>query len=133
MSYSIDTKILIEIENDNRKVIEHISKLKLTPMSDFYITIFTFSEFYTGIINKSKKSKEIASNSLNKYKLLNTSRNSGLIFCELYNEIKKNRNHIPTFDLMIASICIANNQILITSYNHFKNIPNLKMGYIGLN
>lgn len=126
MNVIIDTSILIEIENNNKKVIEQIEELKDTPTSEICITLFNFCEFYFGIINKSVNNKEKALKKLDEYVLLNTTRKTGVIFCEILNKLKKSGKSIPQFDLMILSIAIENNMTLITADNHFKKIDGLK-------
>jgi tRNA(fMet)-specific endonuclease VapC len=49
-------------------------------------------------------------------------------FAKIKSELKKAGAIIEDFDLMIASICLANDLILVThNLKHFKNIPGLKV------
>lgn len=123
----IDTSVLIEIENKNVDILKQLNNLKESPKSDLSITFFTFCEFYTGIMRRNKKNKELALQTLNNYKLLNTTMWSGIIFCEIIDLLKKNGDSIPIFDALIASIAIENNLVLVTLDSHFKKIPNLKV------
>ena len=127
MDYVIDTSVLIEIENDNKQIIEKlISEIKDYESSTFYITYFCFCEFYYGHIKKNIKNKKRIIKELNKYNLLNTTMNSGILFCEIMNELRQKGRPIPVFDILSSSVAIDNNLCLITLDKHFKEIPQLK-------
>jgi len=125
MSFLIDTSVLIEIENNNKEIIKQIELLKRDNV-DLHISIFTFCEYYFGIINKNKVNKEKIVERLNDYKLINTTKTTGITFCEVLSYLKKKGKLIPHFDIFIAAIGIEYNLTLITIDNHFKEIPQLK-------
>ncbi|MBU1876699.1 MAG: type II toxin-antitoxin system VapC family toxin [Nanoarchaeota archaeon] len=125
MGYLVDTSILIEIENNNHRIIEEIEKLRHSAETNLFISIFNFCEIYYGAINKNEKNKSKTVERLNEYDLLNTTQKTGKIFCELLCELKKAGKLIPYFDLFIAAIAVENNLTLITEDNHFRNISRL--------
>jgi tRNA(fMet)-specific endonuclease VapC len=127
MKYLIDTNVLIEIENNNLEVIQSIDSLRKTNEDNIFISIFTFSEFYYGILRKSPKNKERIVERLNDFDLINTSKQSGIIFCEILSHLKETGKIIPQFDVFIAALAIENDLTLITLDEHFKEIPNLKV------
>ena len=127
MNFLVDTSTLIEIENNNEVVVKGLERLRNnTPQASLYISIFTYSEFYYGIINKSEKNKHKVVERLNDYPLLNTTRKTAIVFSELLHSVKKKGKIIPHFDLFIAALAIENDMMLITGDNHFKEIPELK-------
>ena len=128
MDYVLDTSILIELDNDNQNVINSITKkINDLDFTEFYITFFNLCEYYYGHIKKNKKNKEKIKSNLSKYKLLNTSCDSALTFCDLKNVLKRKGADIPVFDLLISSIVMTNNMTLITRDKHFTKVPGLKV------
>ncbi len=127
MGYLIDTNVLIEIEYDNKEIIQQIEKFQRDNKDNLFISIFTFSEFYYGILRKSPKNKEKLVERLNDFGLINTSKQSGIIFCEIMSQLKDAGKIIPQFDAFIAALAIENDLTLITMDEHFKLVPNLKL------
>ena len=125
MDYILDTSILIEIENDNKEIISKIAK-QTDKSSNLFITYFGFCEYFYGHTKKNKKNKEKILERLEKYSLINTSKDSAIIFCETKNELIEKGNEIPVFDLLSASIAIDKEMTLITLDSHFKRLPRLK-------
>jgi len=127
MVYVLDTSILIEIENNNKKVLSDIvEKVGDINSLDLYITYFGFCEYFYGHTKKNKKNKRAIMERLKRYRLLNTSKESAIIFCITQNDLKESGKEIPVFDLLSSSIAIANNMFMITTDEHFKRIPGLK-------
>lgn len=127
MNYLIDTSTLIEIENNNELVLKELEKIRASTSSGaLYLSIFAYSEYYSGVINKSEKNKNKIMERLNEYPLLNTTKKTAIIFSELLHQLKKKGKVIPHFDLFIAALAIENDMVLITGDNHFKEIPELK-------
>ncbi len=127
MGYLIDTNVLIEIEYDNKEIIQQIEEFQRGNKDNLFISIFTFSEFYYGILCKSPKNKEKLVERLNDFGLINTSKQSGIIFCEIMSQLKDAGKIIPQFDAFIAALAIENDLTLITMDEHFKLVPNLKV------
>ncbi len=126
MSFVLDTSVLIEVENGNEKIIQQIAKLKAAPEAELAITLFTFCEFYYGILYKSEKNKTKIQERLEQYTVLQTTPRSGVLFCELLHQMKKKGIGIAQFDLFIAALTIDKDYTLITLDNDFKNVPGLK-------
>jgi len=126
MSFILDTSTLIEVENGNEEIIEKILDLKKTSQTELAITIFTFCEFYYGIIQKSEKFKLKALERLHQYTLIQTTEQSAKIFCELLSQMKKMGVAVTQFDLFIASLVIEHSYTLITLDQDFEQIPGLK-------
>src|SRR3989344_9107279 len=101
MSFLLDTSILIEIESNNQKIID---KLKALPKGNFYITIFTFCEYYRGFMNKNHANRLKALEELDKYITLQTTKETGICFVELLENLSKKGEALPHFDVFIAAI-----------------------------
>ena len=127
MGFVLDTCILIEIENGNKKVIRKINDLKHGQADEFFITFFTYCEFYYGAINKSERNKQKVVERLKNYKLLNTSQITAITFCELLIESKNKGKPIPYFDLLIAALCLERGFTLLTQDKDFQEVPGLKV------
>jgi tRNA(fMet)-specific endonuclease VapC len=126
MNYILDTSILVEIENNNQEIICKINDLKKTPFTELCITIFTFCEFYHSAMEKNQKNKEKVLRRLQQYKILNTTEETGIRFCELYHALKKKGKEVPQFDTFIAAIAMEYGCVLITMDKDFSRIPGLK-------
>lgn len=126
MEIAIDTNTLIEIEKNNKDVISKIDKLELNG-AEICITSPTYSEYYLGLMKLSLEKKEKGRQRLDKYKILNTTRNSSKLLGEIKYTLSKAGTPTPVFDLFIASIAMDNGAPLVTQDGHFKSIPNLKV------
>lgn len=126
MSFILDTSTLIEIENGNTEIITKINQLKDAPQSDLYITIFNFTEFYYGAMNKNERNKSLVKERLSKYLLLNTTQRTAEIFCEIWHDLIKRGKLIPQFDVFIAAFAIEHDLTLITLDEHFNEVSGLK-------
>ena len=126
MGLVFDTGILIEIERKNEKLMSILKELSLDFPQNPSITAITYSEFYYGYLSKSNKNKELAQQELEKYEILNTTKNSSKIFAELKFNVEQKGRLIPLLDLLIASIVIDNGMTLVTSDNHFNEVEKLE-------
>ena len=124
MSCLIDTSVLIEIEKKNYTVLSKLEGLNLVK-DEFYITSPSYTEFCFGFLKISRDRLNAEIERLEKYKLLNTSKNSSKLLAEIKYYLSKNGIMIPVFDLLIASIALDCKMPLITLDKHFKRIPGL--------
>ncbi|MBW2986040.1 type II toxin-antitoxin system VapC family toxin [Candidatus Woesearchaeota archaeon] len=124
MNLLIDTNILIEIENGNKKIIDELEKIKFNKL---YISSLTISEFVDGSLKCSTAEQEKTLNALKKYPVLNTTLSSSILLAHFSHVLTKKGRKIPLYDLVIASIAVDNDAILLTMDNHFKRIPGLEV------
>ncbi len=127
MSFLLDTSVLIEIENNNLDVISQIEALNHGHRGELCISIFNFTEFYFGAMNKNEKNKEKVKERLSEYQLLNTTQKTGEIFCEILHQLTKTGKLVTQFNVFIAAFALENNLTLISLDNHFQQIPGLKL------
>ncbi|MBI2129249.1 type II toxin-antitoxin system VapC family toxin [Candidatus Woesearchaeota archaeon] len=125
MAFVLDTNVYIEVERNNQKVIGELQKLIISDI--IFITTMSYSEIYYGLlVGKQEELKEKA-DMLNKIPLLNTTKNSSKLFSEIKCGLEKKGKIIPLFDILIASITIDSGMTLLTTDEHFKQIPELKV------
>ncbi len=108
-----DTNILIDIENGK-------ANIPFIPNSEPAICWATYYEYYFG--DSSGKS----CNFLDAFAFLEMDKKSARIFCDLKKKMKNEKNKIGDFDLMIASVAMANDALLITRDSDFNAIKGLK-------
>ena len=117
----LDTSILIDIDRGNESTIFQLNAL-IDEFSNTEpaISWVSFFEFYYGTFQSEEgggKSLEF----LNKFSFLGMDKEATKIF----TKFKKEKTNVKDFDLLIASVTIANNAILITKDSDFKIIKGL--------
>ncbi len=132
MSFLVDTSVLIEIENDTESIIWQIEDLVEGGEAELYISFFAFCEFYAGAMNKSVKNKGLVLEKLRCYPPLNPTESTAIIFCHLRQQLKQRGMLVPEFDLFIAALAVEHDLTLLTTDNHFKDIPHLKVNVLTL-
>ena len=125
--YCLDSSTVIEYLKGNIGIKSRLDKVDST---NIYITTITLCELFKGAYLSFNIEKNLSRvNSLFDYfNILEFDYNSAEIYGQKYSELKKSGKLTQDFDLIIASICIANNLILITrNKKHFENIKGLKI------
>ena len=114
MKYIIDTDILIHHLINTPKVVD---KFLVTNYKDIATSIINYMELLFGAYNSERKEENIAkiTKFLSNIQIVNMDKNSAKIFAEIKSKLKRNGNLIADMDLMIASICLANDLILVTN------------------
>ena len=126
-SYFLDSSVIIEYLRNNKEVISFIDNFPHQLSSGYIVK----SELYEGVYlskngEKTKKHLEIFFSGLDKIYGLNNS--TALVFGKTRAKLRKAGMLIEDFDILIASICIANNLPLITlNTKHFTRIDGLKV------
>jgi|SRR3989344_1161024 len=126
MTLVLDTSILIEIKNGNRKVIEKLKTLSTAYSQPAKITFINQFEFLLGIKEKSQKNKEKALSLLNEFVILHTTNKTAMILSELKYNYENKGISLSLADLIISSIVIENNLIFLTQDRDFEKIEELQ-------
>lgn len=95
---------------------------------DVAITTLTLCELYRGafLSHDPEKNAALANALLERVTLLSQNRLSCLVYGQDYAALKKKGLMTQQMDLLIASVCKANNCVLVTrNIKDFNNIPNL--------
>lgn len=122
----LDSDILIYFLKGNKDVVNEVLKHAL---SDLYITRINCTELLYGACNSTKIEENLTKINafLAQFTVLEFDEKSSKIFAQLKAKLKKEGNIIADMDLMIASITIANQEILATNnHKHFERIKELK-------
>lgn len=125
----VETNVAIDfLRGDDLKVEKNIKKL-LSEGTDLTITQITSCELWYGVYALKSKQKRIdEAKKLNKFidnlsEIKTLDSDSSKIYGEICAELDKSGMRVPQFDLLNASIAIANKVILITKdKKHFPRI-----------
>jgi len=128
----IETDIVIDfLRGKDQKINEKINEL-INQGVDLRITQITICELWYGVYRLKSKKKQISEGKkLNKFilnfpEILTLDNDSSKIYGEICAELDNKGLRVPQFDLLNASIAIANKVILITrDKHHFSRINDL--------
>jgi predicted nucleic acid-binding protein len=113
-----DTNILIDIEKGHEKTIEKLRELSRQFLNSRpAISWANYFEFYFG------NETEEARNFLGRFIFMEMDKKATEIFVEL----KKRKLEVSDFDLLIASVSIANGAMLVTKDKDFRKINGLNL------
>ncbi len=125
--YCLDTDLVVAFFRKSPDAASKIQQLKASD-GKLVITSITLCELYRGAFLSLKKDENLAlvNNLLERAALLVQDKISCLLFGQDYAFLQKRGTQTQEMDLMIASICKANNVVLVTrNVRDFRNIPNL--------
>lgn len=126
-SYFLDSSVIIEYLRNNKEVISFIDDFPHQLSSGYVVK----AELYEGVYLSNNKEKtrnqlEIFFRGLDKIYGVNDS--TSHMFGKIRADLRQRGLLIEDFDILIASICIANNLPLITlNTKHFSRIDGLKI------
>lgn len=126
MSYALDANILIELRKGSGAVADEIRKRISIEVSDAYITLMTFAEYFFGCLDASREGQEDCLKFLNAFEHLPLTKISAMLYAKLTHHYKKGGINFSPMDMLTASIAIENNMTLITSDKAFERIKELK-------
>ena len=122
----LDTDFWVGLLRGNPEAIERLRSLAEidAPIST---TIITVCELYKGacLSKKVEQNKREIESKLRLVNILDLSEDAAKTFGELMLELSG--REIGDLDTLIASICLANNEALITNDEHFYRIPDLSV------
>jgi tRNA(fMet)-specific endonuclease VapC len=127
--YLLDTNIFSHIYKKNNGVL--IKKIVQINESQIAICSVVLAELIFGAFNNPANTSELLQYYGEVSKALicfDFDKKAGVIFGELKAGNKKSGKNIEDMDVMVASVCLANDLVLVTNnVKHFNNIPNLKI------
>lgn len=126
MTLAFDTSILIRLEKKDKIVTDRISEIIKRDTAPANIPFMSYFEFYRGLQAKSPKNKEKAIMFLNKFRCIQTTKETAHILSDIKNTYDKTGKTFSLIDLMIASQAIENNMTLVTTDRQFQDISELK-------
>ena len=116
-----DTSILIELNRGNKEIIRKISELKKIYPANVKISFISYFEFLYGLRNKSEKNKYKPIEFIEKFEIIQTSKDTANILINL-----KQNYELPLADLLIAAHVQEVRGILVTRDRDFEKIEEMK-------
>jgi len=112
----VDTSFLVALERRDSMALEKLQEFERNG-EVIYTTAITVTEFYRGAYASKDKTRSLrdAKGLLDKFAILDLDYESGRICGEMAAQSLKSNPTIGDKDLIIASIAIANKQVLITT------------------
>lgn len=126
MTLAFDTSILIRLEKKDKNIADQISEIIKRDPAPASIPFMSYFEFYRGVQAKSPRNKEKAILFLNKFRCVQTTKETAHILSDLKSTYDKAGKPFSLADLMIASQAIENNMTLVTTDKQFEDISELK-------
>lgn len=120
MTLIFDTSILVDLDRgriDTISKIENLKKMYPIPATIGFIAYF---EFLLGLKDKSVKNKEKSKEFIERFNVLQTTKNTADKLVEL-----KQKYELPLADLFIASQVMENNGVLVTKDKDFEQIKEI--------
>lgn len=127
MNYVLDTDTIIYLLKGSQSI---STRLAAVNPQQIHTTIINHSELHFGAYNskKQRSNLNILADIFTDLSVLDYCTQSSEIFAQTKAHLKKKGSLIADMDLMIASICIANNMTLITNnLKHCRRIKKLSM------
>lgn len=126
MTLVFDTSVLVDIEKNNKEIINKIEKLSETYKIPAQIPFITYYEFLRGLkIRKPEKYQELLG-FLNEFNMLKITKKTANILSDLKIKYDSLGMPLSLADLLIASQVIENNLILVTKDRDFEKINEIK-------
>jgi len=127
MIYILDTNICIYLLNGNKKI---EAKIKSIGIYSIAITNTVLAELYFGAYNSAKVKDNLSR--IDEFRknltVIQEDAESSRLFGKIKAELKISGNLIDDFDILIASIALANDCTIVTNNeNHFKRIKKLPL------
>ena len=127
MKYLLDTNICIYLINGNAVLEAKVSEIGISSLA---ISNTVLAELYFGAWNSRKKEKNIIQiENFKKYlNILPHSERAAEFFGEIKSYLKSKGEMIEDFDILIASVALAQDCIIVTNNtNHFDRIVGLRI------
>jgi len=120
MNLILDTSILIDIQRKNKESIKKLDELIKIYPAPAKITFITYFEFIHGLRNKSQKNREKLEEFIEKFSIIQTSKETAKILSAL-----KEKYELPLADLLIASQTMQDKGIILTKDKDFERISEM--------
>ena len=125
MTLLLDTSALIGIQRRDKDIVKKIDEIKKLHFRPACISFINYFEFYTGLIEKSAKNKQIMLDFINSFNCIKTSSITAKILAELKDKYEKKGIVIGLADLIIASHAKESNLVLLTRDKIFEKIEEI--------
>lgn len=124
----LDTEILVGLLKNEDEAVKTIGRLEdgAAPLTTTAITAY---ELFKGaeISKKSKENLRLIKDVLKNLHLLDLDTRASETAAKVYRDLREMGELVGEFDILIASICLANDETLISNDEHFARIPGLRL------
>ncbi len=124
----LDTDILVALLRNDGAAVDAIASLEKenAPLSTTSISAY---ELLKGahISKRPRENRELVKKLMSNLRLLELDMDACEAAADLYARLRKRGDPIGEFDILIASICIANNEPLLSRDRHLKKVKGLKL------
>ncbi|MBI5072297.1 type II toxin-antitoxin system VapC family toxin [Candidatus Woesearchaeota archaeon] len=120
MILTLDTSILIDLEQAIPETIEKLKRLSELHHSPAHITFISYFEFYFGITGRSPKNYQKAYEFLQKFPVLQPTKRTAEILAKIKKEHEQKGQTLPLADLLIVSQVQEHNLLLVTKDKDFQ-------------
>ena len=112
-----DTNIVIDYLKGNKKAVDTVKKY-----SPEGIAITFINEYELLRYGEIEKIENVFETLISKIKVYHTTDEAAIKSAQIYKRLKEKGNLVGENDIIIAGICFANNETLITNDNDFKRL-----------
>lgn len=116
-----DTSVLIEMERENKSVLQHVARLRQSYPAPPKTAFVVYYEFLHGTRNRNPVNKAKAESFIELFEMLVVTKTTAKILSQL-----KEKYELPFADLFIAAQAKEQQGILITRDKDFERIEELK-------
>ena len=122
--YLLDTNIVIDLFNNDKKVIDWILGI-----NEVYIPNVAIGELYYGFLKSTRKKDNLndLEDLIISSSILDTDINTSKIYGEVKNKLRIKGKPIPDNDIWISAIAIQHSVTLVTRDRHFENVDNISL------
>ena len=122
----LDTDVLVSLLKGKSSAVETISNLENSE-GVLFTTSITSYELVKGayISSKQNSNLKLVKDLLSNLNILNLNEEVIYTAGKIYRDLRKKGKPIGEFDILIAAICISNNETLISNDAHFKHVDGL--------
>ncbi|MBI5373877.1 MAG: type II toxin-antitoxin system VapC family toxin [Candidatus Schekmanbacteria bacterium] len=127
LAYLIDTDWIIHYLNGNEGIVGNLKELKIEGLS---ISVVSLAEVYEGIYYSTNPidNEKGLNDFLTRVSILGIDNEICKVFGKERGRLRKTKNLIDDFDLLIASTCLCHKLTLLTNNRkHFEKIDGLKI------
>ena len=125
MTLLLDTSLLIDIENEHQPALKEIAEISKQDLAPPATTFINHLEFLWGLRHKKEKIRNHYLVFINEFIILQTSRFTPVILCNLRQKYESRGVVLSLADLIIASLAIEHNMTLVTRDKGFMPIEEL--------
>ncbi len=112
-----DTNIIIEYLKGNKKAVDAIKKYSPEGIAVTFINEYELLRY-----GETERIENVFETLISKIKVYHTTDEAAIRAAQIYKKLKEKGSLIGENDILIAGICLANRETLVTNDNDFKRL-----------